>query len=95
MGWVLLLRSMARTVELVRAAHEARGEALQAARLAQLVTVELRQVQARLEAEAALVGAQGTERASRRAGGRALDARGAAGHVRAGAWAPMKKGAAW
>ncbi len=40
------------------AAHEARGEALQAARLAQLVTVELRQAQARLEAEAALVGAR-------------------------------------
>jgi hypothetical protein len=61
MGWVLLLRSMARTVELVRAAHEARGEALQAARLAQLVTVDLRQAQARLEAEAALVGARATE----------------------------------
>jgi len=63
MGWVLLLRSMSRTVELVRAAHEARGEALQAARLAQLVTVELRQAQARLEAEAALVlvGARATE----------------------------------
>ena len=57
MGWVLLLRSMARTVELVRAAHEARGEALQAARLAQLVTVELRREQARLERQAALVGA--------------------------------------
>ena len=61
MGWVLLLRSMARTVELVRAAHEARGEALQAARLAQLVTVDLRQAQARLEAEAALVGARASE----------------------------------
>jgi hypothetical protein len=61
MGWVLLLRSMARTVELVRAAHEARGESLQAARLAQLVTVDLRQAQARLEAEAALVGARATE----------------------------------
>ena len=61
MGWVLLLRSMARTVELVRAAHEARGEALQAARLAQLVTVDLRQAQARLEAEAALVGARVSE----------------------------------
>jgi hypothetical protein len=61
MGWVLLLRSMARTVELVRAAHEARGEALQAARLAQLVTVELRQAQARLEAEAVLVGGGASE----------------------------------
>ena len=56
MGSVLLMRSMARTVELVRAAHESRGEALQAARLAQLVTVELRRAQARLEAEAVLVG---------------------------------------
>ena len=61
MGWVLLLRSMTGRVELVRAAHEARGEALQAARLPQLVRVELRQAQARLEVEAALVGARTSE----------------------------------
>ena len=40
-GWALLLRQMARTVEVVRRAHEERGEALQAARLATLVAGEL------------------------------------------------------
>jgi hypothetical protein len=47
MGWALLMRSMMRTVEEIRRAHQARGETLQAARLAQLVTVELRQLEAR------------------------------------------------
>jgi hypothetical protein len=57
MGWVLLMRSMMRTVEEIGQAHQARGEALQAARLARLVTVELAQLEARLQREAALVGA--------------------------------------
>ncbi len=61
MGWVLLMRSMVRTVEEIRQAHLARGEALQAARLAQLVTVELRQLEASLQREAALVGARQAE----------------------------------
>ncbi|MGC8626152.1 MAG: hypothetical protein ACP5VR_01130 [Acidimicrobiales bacterium] len=34
MGWVVLLRSLARTVEEIGRAHEATGEALQAARRA-------------------------------------------------------------
>ena len=58
MGWVLLMRSMMRTVEEIGQAHQARGEALQAARLARLVTVELAQLEARLHREAALVGAR-------------------------------------
>jgi hypothetical protein len=59
MGWVLLMRSMMRTVEEIRQAHLARGEALQATRLAHLVTVELRQLEARLQREAALMGTRG------------------------------------
>ncbi len=71
MGWVLLMRSMMRTVEEIRQAHQARGEALQAARLARLVTVELRQLEARLQRQAALVGARGagSEAQPERAGG--------------------------
>jgi hypothetical protein len=57
-GWVLLMRSMMRTVEEIGRAHQARGEALQAARLARLVTVELRQLEARLQRQAAFVGAR-------------------------------------
>ena len=71
MGWVLLMRAMMRTVEEIGRAHQARGEALQAARLARLVTVELRQLEARLQRQAALVGAREAEREaqSERAGG--------------------------
>ena len=71
MGWVLLMRSMMRTVEEIGRAHQARGEALQAARLARLVTVELRQLEARLQRRAALVGAKetGSEALPERASG--------------------------
>jgi hypothetical protein len=71
MGWVLLMRSMTRTVEEIGRAHQARGEALQAARLARLVTVELRQLEARLQRQAALVGARdaASEAQPERAGG--------------------------
>jgi hypothetical protein len=70
-GWVLLMRSMMRTVEEIGRAHQARGEALQAARLAQLVTMELRQLEARLQHQAALGGATeaGSEAQSERASG--------------------------
>ena len=71
MGWVLLVRSMMATVEEIRQAHQARGEALQAARLARLVTVELAQLEASLQREAALVGARevGSGAQPERAGG--------------------------
>jgi hypothetical protein len=42
-GWMLLMRQMMRTIEVIRRAHEERGEALQAARLAKLVAEELTQ----------------------------------------------------
>jgi len=61
MGWVMLMRSMMATVEQIRQAHQARGEALQAARLAELVTGELRQLEASLQRQAALVGAREVE----------------------------------
>ena len=51
---MLLLRQMRRTVEAVEAAHRARGELLQAARLARVVTGEL----VELEARAVRTGAQ-------------------------------------
>jgi hypothetical protein len=71
MGWVLLMRSMMRTVEEIRQARQARGEALQAARLARLVTVELGQLEARLQRQAAFVGARdaASEAQPERAGG--------------------------
>lgn len=42
-GWVLLMQQMMRTMDVIRWAHQERGEALQAARLAALVTGELTQ----------------------------------------------------
>jgi hypothetical protein len=71
-GWALLVRSMMRTVDEIGRAHQARGEALQATRLAQLVTVELRQLEARLQRQAALVGTReaGSEGQPERSGGR-------------------------
>ena len=46
-GWALLMRQMSRTVEVIRRAHERRGEDLQAARLAALVTGELAELHGR------------------------------------------------
>jgi hypothetical protein len=42
-GWMLLMQQMMRTIEVIKRAHEERGEALQAARLAKLVAEELSQ----------------------------------------------------
>jgi hypothetical protein len=51
-GWALLITQMTRTVGVVRRAHEQRGEALQAARLAALVSGELTELARRFERSA-------------------------------------------
>jgi hypothetical protein len=48
-GWMLLMQQMMRTIEVIRRAHEERGEALQAAKLARLVAGELTQRHRELE----------------------------------------------
>ncbi|HXR21633.1 MAG TPA: hypothetical protein VN786_03665 [Acidimicrobiales bacterium] len=66
-GWLLLIRQMTRTVEVVRRAHEERGEALQAARLAALVGGELAELHRDFErsAAAAMAPGPGYDRADR------------------------------
>ncbi len=59
-GWALLLRQMRRTVEAVEAAHRARGELLQAARLARVVAADLAELEARAERAGAHGAAIGT-----------------------------------
>ena len=63
-GWALLIGQMTRTVEVIRRAHEQRGEAFQAARLAALVAGELAELHARFErsAVAAIGPAEGRAR---------------------------------
>ena len=51
-GWALLIGQMSRTVQAIRKAHEQRGEALQGARLAALVSGELAELHARFERSA-------------------------------------------
>jgi hypothetical protein len=66
-GWLLLIRQMTRTVEVVRRAHEERGEALQAARLAALLGGELAELHRDFErsAAAAMAPGAGYDRAAR------------------------------